>query len=161
MTGLTPFLKSALIAGGLASHALVQPTVAQDVSASDPNSVVEAMQVSGRTVDLTRDVFGDPSIDSSVDGEAYTVFFHGCEDGKNCTDLEIWVVLLPDTSPPQAVIDRWNRENPNWKAYLDDEGDPVLERYLLQGNKMPRSRFRSLLSEWDQKVIAYMALVGR
>jgi hypothetical protein len=56
----------------------------------------------------------------------YIITFYGCENGKKCDDIQFntsWSgkkVLMND-------INNWNRDKRFGKAYLDTDGDPVLQ----------------------------------
>ncbi|WP_246221693.1 YbjN domain-containing protein [Marichromatium bheemlicum] len=95
------------------------------VSAADPEAVLEAAKGFG-SAELERDEVGDPRIRGRMFGVLYLVTFYGCEAGKDCKDL-LFYAGWEDAGLTLEDVNRWNRGKRFGKAYLDDEGDAVLE----------------------------------
>jgi len=57
------------------------------------------------------------------------IFFYGC-DASGCEDITLYSWYQPRTRPTSTVLNEWNdifQHTRNWsRAYIDEEGDPVL-----------------------------------
>lgn len=78
---------------------------------------------------LSEDAEGDPMIDGRIEGTRYLILFYGCEDGANCTEIQLTAGWTGSDLSLEDV-NAWNREYRFAKAYIDDEGDPILEMNL-------------------------------
>ncbi len=52
--------------------------------------------------------------------------FYGCEKGENCDDIQ-FIASWSDIEISLQDVNEWNSKKRFGKAYLDSEGDPVLE----------------------------------
>ena len=114
-----------LLAAFAASWAL--PAQAQMVRAQDPDSLVEALQDGGYAARLGTDKVGDPMITSGVGGTSFQIFFYNCTDNTECATVQFHSGY--DMRDPVSLerINEWNSKERFGRAYLDDEGDPILE----------------------------------
>lgn len=57
------------------------------------------------------------------------IFFYGC-GATGCEDITLYSWYQPRTRPSSATLNQWNdifQHTRNWsRAYIDEEGDPVL-----------------------------------
>jgi hypothetical protein len=104
----------------------VPSALAQDlVMADNPQKILEIARGYG-SAELETDNSGDPRIRARMDGTAYSILFFGCEAGANCTSIQFWTYLPPPADPIVAV-NVWNRDLRFAKAYVDGDGDVVIE----------------------------------
>lgn len=116
-----------LIAVILAQSAF-QPDAARagdPVAASAPEFVLAGASRVGEA-ELGRDGLDDPLIRGRVGDRPYFVYFYGCKAGRDCTNLMFSARWESDHFTDQSMGD-WNRAKRFGKAYLDAEGNPVLE----------------------------------
>lgn len=76
-------------------------TLAQDISAADPASIVAALQTWGAaaTLDTTDD--GAPVIDSKIGGINCPIYFYGCDDATaNCESITFEAVFTLQAGSP-------------------------------------------------------------
>lgn len=138
------------LAAAAAMGAYALPAHAQMVRAQDPQSVVSAMQGAGYTAKLGVDKVGDPKIDSSVSGSRFTVFFYNCTANKACATIQFHSGYDITTPVPLERINEWNRSQRFGRAYLDKEGDPVIEMDLdLDDGGLSAALFTDNLEFWD------------
>lgn len=138
------------LAAALALSAFAHPAHAEMVRAQNPQSLVKAMQEAGYMAKLGVDKVGDPKIDSSVSGSRFTVFFYNCTDNKNCATVQFHSGY--DLANPVSLerINEWNRGQRFGRAYLDKEGDPVLEMDVdLDDGGLSPALFIDNLEFWD------------
>ncbi|MBK1707855.1 MULTISPECIES: YbjN domain-containing protein [Marichromatium] len=114
---LTAGLVAALWCGGALARDLV--------SAADPEAVLTAAKGFG-SAELQTDSVGDPRIRGRMFGVIYLVTFYGCDDGKDCKDI-LFYAGWEQPGLTLEDVNRWNRDKRFGKAYIDDEGDAVLE----------------------------------
>lgn len=102
------------------------PLAAQDlVDATDPAAVLNIASGWGSAL-LETDSVGDPMIRGRIEGISYVVYFYGCTDGADCASIQMRAGWLMDGVPVSAM-NEWNRDRRFGKAYLDGDGDPVIE----------------------------------
>lgn len=107
--------------------AVVQPVWAADlVDATDPQQVMNLARGYG-SANLSTDGVGDPMITGRMDGTRYSIMFYGCSDNRNCKTIRFSSAWATDGQYTLEDMNAWNEGYRFGKAYLDDEGDPVLE----------------------------------
>jgi hypothetical protein len=118
-----------LVAGLGLMATLSAPVVAQSATdlldGSDPAAILTIAKGYGSAM-LDVDGVGDPMIEGRIDGQAYTVFFYGCEDGKGCSSIQ-FSTYFAGTRPEAAAVSRWNDENRFGTMYLDSDGDLAVD----------------------------------
>ncbi len=95
------------------------------IDAKSPEVILDIAKGFG-SAELSKDKVGDPKITGRIDGVAYTLFFYGCKNGRNCEDVQFeagWA----GNAPNLARINEWNRTKRYGNAYLDAEGDACLK----------------------------------
>lgn len=116
---------TSLAAAVLISLSVTPAYSAQLVEADDPQAILEIAKGYGRAKLIT-DQDGDPQIVGRMKGTKYTVYFYGCENGRNCDDI-LFTAGWSGHRVSMGDINDWNRNKRYGKAYLDDENDPILE----------------------------------
>ena len=113
-----------LVLAGLSGAA--QAGYAADIiDAEDPEAILDIAKGFG-SARLDTDSAGDPKIVGRINGTRYGILFYGCSNGKQCDDIQFFTAWAGVTVSMNE-INKWNSEKRFGKAYLDDEGDPVLE----------------------------------
>ena len=112
----------------IAATASVAFAASSSVSASNPRQILEIAKGFGSAEEGIDNV-GDPKITGRIDGHRYTMLFYGCENNRNCTSIQFSIgwALSPADQPDIETINEWNMRNRFGKAYIDDEGDPMLK----------------------------------
>lgn len=95
------------------------------ITAEMPERILEVAKGFGRA-SLEQDTEGDPKISGRMDGTKYTLHFYGCEGGVKCKDIQ-FSAAWSGTGLTVNKMNDWNRTKRFGKAYIDSEGDPVLE----------------------------------
>ncbi|SNY57659.1 Putative sensory transduction regulator [Pseudooceanicola antarcticus] len=119
------------------------------VSAREPAGLVSLLQDLGYRAELDVDSAGDPIIHTSAAGVGFSLYFYGCLDNRDCDSLMFSAGFDRDQPMTPAQINEWNRKTVVAGAYVDDEGDPFLESYMLTGNGIPASVFEGAMDEWE------------
>lgn len=129
----------------------------EKVYASDPEKILEIVKGFG-SADLVRDDAGDPNIIGRIDGTRYGVYFYGCKDHRNCTDIQLsagWSGVKVSLSQ----LNEWNRGRRFGKAFLDDEGDPHLEMEINLDYGVDRDNLEDSLQWWRAGVREFIRTV--
>jgi hypothetical protein len=113
----------AIAAPGMAMPVQAQ---AQMVTPKRPETLVGALQAAGYSAKLEKDSAGDPLIASAVNGHPFRIVFYGCKANADCATITFAAGYDKKGETSLASINDWNRKNRFGRAYLDDEGDPIL-----------------------------------
>lgn len=95
------------------------------VDASEPERLVEIAALYGSAT-LADDAHGDPLLQGEIDGVGYEIFFYGCENARDCRNVMFRAVWESNDATTGDVM-RWNQEKRFGKAYLDVQGNLVIE----------------------------------
>jgi hypothetical protein len=154
-------MKGKFVLTALAAAASAAPGQAQMVQAQDPESVVKAMHSAGFTAKLGVDKIGEPKIDSSVGGTKFFVFFYNCVEKKECATVQFQSAYKLEKSVTLDRINEWNRSQRFGRAYLDKEGDPVIEMDLdLDDGGLSPGLFTDNLEFWGAIVGKFERHIG-
>jgi len=110
----------------LAALAIAAPAGAQSVQATDPGTVVQALQSAGYSAELGRDERGDPKVDTVVGGTRMVVYFFDCQNGRDCRAVQFHS-SYEAPAPPLETMNRWNRDTRYARAFVTADGNPALE----------------------------------
>lgn len=125
-----------------------------------PAEFVSALQDAGFRAELDVDDVGDPMIKSSANGASFIILFYGCEENKNCTDLQFYAGYTLDEPVGVDVVNAFNQEYRFTRAYIDPDNDPVIEMDVLGGDgKIDDEQFKRALDIWTDLMGAYQAAI--
>ena len=107
----------------------------------------------------TKTESGDPVIVGDLNGVSYQLFFLDCQDKRDCKILNFYAIW----NAPGVTLDQlndWNQVKPFHKAYLSEDGLPVVELNLSAAGGVLRSqlvdaydRFTVAVAEFQAEVI--------
>ncbi|MHA6718154.1 YbjN domain-containing protein [Sphingomonas sp. RS6] len=138
---------------------LVATTAQAQVRSQDPQSVIRAMQAAGYKAELGKDPTGDPQITSGASGTRFMVYFFGCEEHKNCTEIQFYAGWT--AKAPIERINKWNASHRFGRAYLDDEGDANIEYDVnFEDQAIPTALFRNDLELWSSLIDAFVDYIA-
>lgn len=105
---------------------LATPLQAANVDGRRPDQIVSILQGFG-SIENDQSQDGSPRLVGRIDGTRYGVYFYGCDDSRaNCNEIQFsagWSGVEINL----AQINVWNSNKRYCRAYIDDEGDPMLE----------------------------------
>ncbi|WOK37171.1 YbjN domain-containing protein [Sphingomonas sp. C3-2] len=145
-------------AAALAACALVPGTgFAQMISAKEPAKMVSLLQKKGYRAEIETDESGT-RIRSADSGRNFTIFFMSCDDQeKNCTTIQFYAGFSDLKSTQLSQINEWNKTRRFARAYIDGEGDPVIEMDVdLDFNGIPEENFMANLEIFTDSLSAYV-----
>jgi hypothetical protein len=114
-----------LVAGLALPVAALGQSATDILDGSDPAAILKLAEGYGSAM-LDVDGVGDPMIEGRIGGQAYTVFFYGCEGGANCTSIQ-FTTYFAGVRPSADVVSTWNDENRFGTLYLDSDGDLAMD----------------------------------
>lgn len=121
----------------LALLAAAAPASGPALSSHDPQTVTAYLQSEGYRAKLEasddKDPTVGPSIRTSDGGTNFSINFLSCKAKKQCADIIFTSSWDYDDGegPSGTAMHRWNADRRFTKAYLDKDGDPVLEMDVL------------------------------
>ncbi len=134
---------------------------AQMVRATDPQSVVAAFQAGGYKAEVSKDSTGDPRIRSAASGSNFVVNFYGCKANKDCKTLTFYAGWT-GTNTSLNQINEWNKEKRFSRAYIDKDGDPVIEFDLdLDDGGMSQALFIDNVEFWEVAIAGFKKHIGQ
>lgn len=133
---------------------------AQTVGASDPEGVAAALRDLGWRASHAVDAEGDPMVESSIEGVDYTIFFYGCEGGRNCTALLFSAGFDLADGATLASMNDWNSGRLVGAAYLDAENDPFLQMFVTTVGGLNHENFGDVVDWWRIGVRDFKQHIG-
>ncbi|MBO0902305.1 YbjN domain-containing protein [Jiella sonneratiae] len=96
--------------------------------------------------ELTRTESGDPVVAGDINGAAYQLFFLDCRKNRDCRTLNFYAIW--DTADVSLdLVNRWNAAGAYNKAYLTEDGMPVIE-LNASNTDLTRERLSDLFDRW-------------
>lgn len=141
--------------------AFAAPAQAQMVRPQVPQSLVAALQAGGYAARLTTDRVGDPMIESASSGTKFQIYFYNCTDHSACATVQFHSGYDLTTAPTLDRINEWNRTKRFGRAYLDKEGDPILEMDVdLDDGGVSRALFIDNIEFWSSILSDFERFIG-
>ena len=145
--------RNALIVSLLAAT----PAVAADsgpcgkglICASDPATVVAALQQTGYKAKLDKDSEGDPKISSSASGYDFDIYFYGCKDNKQCDSLQFRISFEKDGANTFELANKWNSKKRFSQAYISDKGAFVADYDVTTAGGLTSANFADVVDWWS------------
>lgn len=152
-------MKHTALAAAVAAMIVCAPAASASelIDATDPTEILNLARGFG-SANLDRDGDGDPRITGRIDGNRYTLLFYGCLNGEKCTNLTFnsgWDVETFDI----IRINEWNRDRRYGRAYLDLEGDPIVEMDVNIEFGVSRRNFDDTFALWSSIVKDFASFV--
>ncbi|MBY6107138.1 YbjN domain-containing protein [Ferrimonas balearica] len=123
------------------------------VDGTEPEAILELARGYG-SAELETDSEGDPMITGRINGTQYVVYFYGCEAGQSCREVQ-FVAAWAGTDMDMEGVNRWNEETRYGKAYIDHEGDPVLEFTVNLYKGVTRANLDDTIDWWKVAMTAF------
>ncbi|NRT57212.1 YbjN domain-containing protein [Sphaerotilus uruguayifluvii] len=139
------------VVAGLAAFAMAVPGMSgavELVTAKFPQTIFQIARGYG-SAELSKDASGDPRIIGRINGIKYGIYFYGCTNGENCVDIQ-FLSSWSGASVSQSDMNDWNRTRRFGKAYLDREGDPVLEMSVNLDQGVTKENLEKTFEWWSR-----------
>jgi Putative bacterial sensory transduction regulator len=147
---------SAIISLGVALVA-APPALATDtepcgkdlICASNPATVVTALQETGYKAKLDKDSEGDPKISSSASGYDFDIYFYGCKNNKQCDSIQFRVSFEKDGANTPELANKWNAGKRFSQAYISDKGAFVTDYDVTTAGGLTKGNFADVVDWWS------------
>jgi hypothetical protein len=142
------------------------PSLAQQpsglVDATNINAIFEVAKKYG-TAEMQTTKSGDPQIVGRINDTRYILFFEGCKENQNCKNVQFYAGwnLSPQNKVAQDRINEWNRTKRWGKAYIDKEGDPVIELDVNLFGGVSRTNFDDTYDWWKLILTEFKGYIGQ
>lgn len=136
---------------------------AQQLLASDPQTLVDFLVVEGFRPERTKDQVGDPMILFRYEGETEYLLFYDCTDHDNCLAVQFYAGYQMEDGVPLEVLNDWNGGLTRrfTRAFSSEDGTVSLEMDVATSLDGISSRdFRDLLDLWLMRKAEFEEKIG-
>ncbi len=146
-------LRNALILSLLAATpalaADTEPCAKGLICASNPATVVAALQEAGYKAQLGKDNEGDPKVSSSAAGYDFDIYFYGCKANKQCDSLQFRISFEKDGANTFELANTWNGNKRFSQAYISDKGSFVADYDVTTAGGLTKANFADVVDWWS------------
>ena len=156
-------MRNRILLWGAVAASCASAAGAQTVTAKDPQQIASLLQAEGYAAKVEKTSDGDPVIRSKSSGSNFSVFYYNCEKGLNCATVQFHAGYDTEKGkgPTLEKINEWNMNNRFGRAYLDDEGDPIVEMDVdLDDGGLSRELFIDNFEFWTSIMSKFEKFVG-
>ncbi|MCK0140996.1 YbjN domain-containing protein [Aliiroseovarius sp. F20344] len=150
-------MKSVLFSSTLAMSLLAgQAATAQQVKASEPESVLKYFEELGAPAKLEEDTVGDPMIEVDYSGDEIVIFFYGCRNSENCNSLQFYASYSEDLEISSDDLNDWNAQERYGRAYRQEDGGTRIEFDIYTGQDgVSMTDFDEIFDIWTEVVESF------
>ncbi|NBC36355.1 hypothetical protein GTZ99_07260 [Novosphingobium sp. FSY-8] len=131
------------------------------IRASNPDSVVAALQRAGYRADFSRDSGGDPMITSASSGKTFIIFFYGCDSGNACKSIQFYAGFPGARNASFEALNTWNAKRRFGRAYRADNGAARVEMDIqLTNGGISDALFTDNLDLWTSLMAKFDTYVN-
>ena len=136
---------------------IAMPTFAADtepcgtdlICASDPQTVVQALQAEGYKAALSKSSkTGNPKIESAASGYSYTIFFYECEETRHCGSLQFQISFEDDGGNTPELANEWNKDKRFAQMSVWDDHSLALAYDVTTVGGLNRKNFADVIDWW-------------
>lgn len=125
------------------------PAAAQTVQATQPETIIRALQDAGYRATLSKDNDGDPLIKSGAAGVDFSVLFYNCTANKDCKTVQFYAGFVKKGLTLETM-NQWNASHRFARAYIGDDKDPRIEMDLdLDDGGISAALFKANIATWE------------
>ncbi|HEU0311219.1 MAG TPA: YbjN domain-containing protein [Sphingomicrobium sp.] len=120
------------------------------ISTANPASIAAYLQKEGYRSKLFADD-GSPYIESAANGAKFYIYLQNCKEDKDCQDLMFRSSYDLNKDKPVTIdtINLFNADNRWARAYLNKDGEPVIEYdVLFTDQKVDEKMFGEAIAIW-------------
>ena len=145
---------------GLSALGLSAPAFAEDakpcgaglICASNPQTVMAALEKAGLKPKLSKDGEGDPMIESDESSYHFDVYFYGCVEHKNCDSLRFETLFekAPENTP--ALADKWNSKKRFLQASVRNDQQFAVAYDVATIGGLNAANFADVIDWWNSQL---------
>jgi hypothetical protein len=134
---------------------------AENVYASDGQSLARFLLEECAEVETTTDNVGDPKLRVDYYGSEFSVYYYGCEDNRNCDAVQFFSGYQTDGAVRLSTINEWNMENRFARSYVSAEGSARIEMDIFMGRDgISADDFARQVSMWSRAMKDFEEFIG-
>lgn len=140
---------------------LATPAPAQLGGIITGDSIDRVAQLAGRYGPAERQ-YDDPDapwVRAEMDGVIYSITFLNCDNGRDCSSVQLRAWWDAPNDYSVAAMNRWNRDRRFSKAYLDAGGNPTVEFDINLAGGVTAVNFDDTLQWWQVVLEEFVAEV--
>lgn len=131
------------------------------VCASDPATIVSALQQAGYKAKLEKDTQGDPLVSSSASGYNFDVLFYGCEKAAQCDSVQFSASFVAEKENTPAYANAWNIKKRFIQASVNDKSELFLRYDITTLGGMNKTNFADALDWWTTMLGEFATFVDQ
>ncbi|RJF85339.1 YbjN domain-containing protein [Sphingomonas cavernae] len=139
------------------------PAQAEMISPKDQGKFLTLLRDKGYKAEMIEGSDGN-YIRSADSGVPITIFFLNCESGgkSGCTTIQFYTGFKGVGAVPLERINEWNSSRRFARAYVDKDGDPVIEMDVdMDFDGIPRENFYANLEIFIASIPKFRAFLGQ
>ncbi|AZV76600.1 YbjN domain-containing protein [Parasedimentitalea marina] len=134
-----------------AAFALPSLASAENLVASDPDTLLEFFVEEGGDVERTVDNAGDPKLKVEYYGSDFVLYFYDCTDNTDCKSIQFFSGYKTEGGVRKSKVNSWNADNRFARAYISESGSARIEHDLYLGNVgIDADDFAALVAKWTK-----------
>lgn len=133
-----------------------QARVQTSITAAEAADLVRAQ---GYRAEIETRSNGQPMISFEVSGRKTVIFLQRCTNNR-CSDMYLYAGFKVDRAPSLTAINDWNRERRFSRAYIDKEGDPVIEADFDFDGGNTLGNAKEWMATWKRTLDAFVKHIG-
>jgi hypothetical protein len=122
------------------------------VCASNPDTIMRAMDKAGLKPKLSTDNSGDPMIESDEASYHFDVYFYGCERHKNCDSLRFEVAFRKEPDNTLELANKWNAGKRFLQASVKPDGKLVVSYDVATIGGLTERNMADVLDWWKSQL---------
>ncbi|MGG7567935.1 YbjN domain-containing protein [Rhodovulum sp. DZ06] len=128
---------------------LSAPAAAEDLfTPQNSMNILRFLKDDGYKATMDVDASGRPKISSSAEGVNFTVFFYDCTDKTDCRSIQFHAGFNKRDPMTTAEMNAWNRSKRYARAYVTDDGDPIIKMDINMDYGVSRRNFGDTFHIW-------------
>lgn len=149
------------IASAVLTLAMTGGAMAQNITASNPQSIMDFFFAEGIPAQLGTDNVDDPKIDVRYYGTKFAIYFYGCNENTNCTAIQFFSGYATDGDVSLDQVNTWNTERRYARAYISESGSARIEYDIFTGNDgVTQADFSDVFTLWTQSIENFEEHIG-
>ena len=149
-------MKALSTALAAATFLIPQIGQAEQIIGKDPQSLARFFATEGLEHTVSTDDVGDPKIKVEYYGTSVPIYFYGCRENRNCTEIQLFSGYKTEGGVRVSRINEWNANNRFARAYISEAGSARIEHDVYLGSAgLSADDFAAVMGLWVTKVLEF------
>ena len=137
-----------LVLASIAAMAIAAPASAEILTPQNAADIAQVLRDEGYGAIMESDARGNPKIRSSAEGVNFTIYFYDCQNGDNCRSIQFHAGFDTRAVMTPEQMNQWNRRKRYTRAYVTDNGDPIIKYDINMDYGVERLNFADSFDIW-------------